>query len=401
MKLELRKELDKLREEFAISNSTLAGIANSFYIDMAEKSMLKMLKTYVTTDTEKILEDEYLAIDVGGSNIRISKIKVLPDNISISKMIKIPLRTPFINYTSKNYTLKQLFVMALKKIEPFLEKDKLYTIAVTVSFGLESEGKTESKIIELSKGFELSDTIGENIYEILVDAIKELNLKIIPSLIVNDCVATLATGNFYNPNADIGFVVGTGHNGCFINDNREIINIESANFNKNLPLTIYDKKYLNKIPMESEKLFEILIGGKYIGGIADVIVRSLVEKGLIKEYKKIETEDLVKVLNQEPTLKYSFEQREIIEEVAKLLFERSAKLIVAEIAAILMFIDREISNKHTIVFDGSVYEKCDIFREEISKNIDRFFMDNAKKISHKLIKDASSIGPAIISASYK
>ena len=67
--------------------------------------------------------------------------------------------------------------------------------------------------------------------------------------------------------------------------------------------------------------------------------------------------------------------------------------------AILMFIDRNLSNNHTIIFDGSVYEKCEFFREEISKNIDSFFMESASKISHKLIKDASSIGPAIISAS--
>lgn len=401
MKPELKAELNKIHEEFTISNSTLSNIANSFYIDMTEKRMLKMLKTYVIMDTDKVLADEYLSIDVGGSNIRISKLKVSEDNISIEKMIKIPLRTKLINYTSNKYTLKQLFIMTLKKMRPFLDKDKLYTIAATVSFGLESAGKTKAKIIELSKGFELSDTLGEDIYEILTEAIEELKLKIIPSLIVNDCVATLATGKFYNPNADIAFIVGTGHNGCFIDENREIINIESAGFNKDLPLTVYDKKYLDKIPKEAENLFEVLIGGKYIGGLADVIFKYLVEKGLIKECKEITTESLVKVLNKENVLKYSAEQKEVIEEIAKVLFERSAKFIVAEMVSILMFIDKELESKHTIIFDGSVYEKCEFFRDEISKNIDSFFMESASKISHKLIKDASSLGPAIISASCK
>jgi len=401
MKPELREELNKIREEFTISNSTLGNLANNFYIDMVEKTMLKMLKTYVVMDTDSVLDGEYLSIDIGGSNIRISKIKVSPDNIFVDKMLKFPLRTKLKNYTSSKYTLKQLFIMALKKIKPFLDKDKLYTIGVTVSFGLESVGKTKAKIIELSKGFELSDTLGEDIYEILTSAIKELKLKIIPSLIVNDCVATLATGKFYNPNADIGFIVGTGHNGCFINGDREIINIESAGFNKDLPLTVYDKKYLDKIPKEAENLFEVLIGGKYLGGIAEVVFKYLAEKGLIKEYKEITTENLVKVLNKENVRKYSAEQKEVIEEIAKILFERSAKFIVAETFAILMFIDRNLSSKHTIIFDGSVYEKCEFFREEISKNIDSFFIESSSKISHKLIKDASSIGPAIISASCK
>lgn len=399
MKPELKAELNKIREEFTISNSTLGNIANNFYFDMAEKTMLKMLKTYVVIDTDRVLADDYLTIDIGGSNIRISKVKVSEDNISIEKMIKIPLRTKFINYTSSKYTLKQLFIITLKKIKPFLEKDKLYTIAATVSFGLASEGKTKAKIIELSKGFELSDTLGEDIYKILTEAIEELELKIIPSLIVNDCVATLATGRFYNPNADIGFIVGTGHNGCFINGDREIINIESAGFNKDLPLTVFDKKYLDKIPREAENLFEVLIGGKYLGGIAEVIFNHLVQKELIKEVKEVTTEDLVKVLNKENVVKYSLDQKEVIEEIAKILFERSAKFIVAETFAILMFIDRNLSSKHTIIFDGSVYEKCEFFRDEISKNFESFFMESANKISHKLIKDASSIGPAIISAS--
>ena len=63
-------------------------------------------------------------------------------------------------------------------------------------------------------------------------------------MIINDCVATLVAGRFYNPNADISLIVGTGHNACFIDNDREIINIESANFNKSIPLTQFDKKYL-------------------------------------------------------------------------------------------------------------------------------------------------------------
>lgn len=402
MKPELKAELNKIREEFTISNSTLNKIATDFYSDMTEKTMLRMLKTYVFMNTDKILEDEYLTIDLGGTNIRISKIKVLEGKISIEKIIKIPLRTPLVDYTTNKYSLKNIFIMTLKKMMPFLEKDKLYTLAATVSFELKSEGKDKAKIVELSKGFDLADTLGEDIYKILIEAIEELKLKIIPSLIINDCVATLATGKFYYPNADIGFIVGTGHNGCFIDETGEIINIESANFNKELPLTIYDNKYLDKLPkIEAEKLFEVLIGGKYIGGIANEIVKSLVQKGLLKESKPILTEDLTKILDGENLLKYSAEQKEVIEEIAKILFSRAAKFIVSEIVGILMQIDKDLERKHTVVFDGSVYEKCEFFREEISNNLESIFMDNANKLSHKLIKDASSIGPAIVSASSK
>ncbi len=399
MKPELMTELNKIREEFIISNITLSKISEDFYNDMFEKHMLKMLKTYVNTTSDKVLPNEYLSIDIGGSNVRISKLKISEDNILIEKMIKLPLRTKLYDYTKSKYTLKYLFVMALKKIIPFLDKEKMYTLAVTVSFGLDSKSKTEATIIELSKGFELSETLGENIYQILSEAIKEVGLKIIPTAIINDCVATMVTGKFYNPNADISFIVGTGHNACFIDSSKEIINIESANFNKNLPLTQFDKKFISKIPKESGQLLEVLIGGKYICKIAEVIIKSCAGKGLIKDFKDISTEDLIKSLNGEAIIKYSAEQKAFLKEVAKLLFERSARLVVAEILAILRYIDPELNTNHTIIFDGSVYEKCEFFKEEISRVLESVLLEKSKQISHKLIKDASSIGPAIVSAS--
>jgi len=278
----------------------------------------------------------------------------------------------------------------------------MYTLAVTVSFGLNSITKSKASILELSKGFELSDTLGEDIYEILSDAIKAVNLKIIPTSIINDSVATLVTGRFYNPNADIALIVGTGHNACFINNEKEIINIESANFNKNIPLTRFDKKYISKIPKEADQLLEVLVGGKYVGGIADVIMKYLAENEFIKEYKTVSTEDLVSGLDRKLHIKlhikYSNEQKEVIEALAEILFERAAKLVVAEILAIFMFIDRELENKHTVIFDGSVYDKCTFFREQITVGLESFLLDNSDKVSHKLIKDASSIGPAIISS---
>jgi len=399
MNLKLKAELDKIREEFIISNMTLNKIANDFYNDMFEKKMLKMLENHINAKMDNVLADEYLAIDLGGSNIRISKLKISDDSVSIDKIIKIPLRGRVTDYTTNKYTLKDLFVMALKKIKPFLDKEKMYTLAATVSFGLISKSKSDVSIIELSKGFDLADTLGENVYKVLSDAIQEVNLKVIPTAIINDCVATMVTGKFFYPNADIALIVGTGHNACFINDNYEIINIESANFNKELPLTQFDRNFITKIPKESEQLLEVLIGGKYVGGIVNAIMKYLVENGFIKEYKCVESEEVIKILNGEVLLKYSTEQKEVISEIGKIIFERSAKLIVAEIAAILRFIDTELKNKHTVIFDGSVYEKCTFFREQISLALESFFLENANKLSHKLIKDASTVGPAIISAS--
>lgn len=398
MKPALREELDIIKDEFIISNEMIKEIATDFYNDMKEKRMLKMLRSYVTMDTDNVFYGEYIAIDVGGSNIRICKVKVLEGSVSIEKMIKFPLRTEAMDYTSSSYTLKYLIVKALEEMSPFLEKEKEYPLAITISFGLESKSKKNAKIIELSKGFELSETLGKDIYDILIEAIKEAKLNIIPELVVNDCVSTLATGKFYNSDADIALIVGTGHNACFTSETGEIINIESAGFNENLPITVFDGKYISKIPKEAEKLFEVLIGGKYINGTANIIMEHLIEKGLLKECKEISTPDMCHSLTNKMGDEFLEEQKEVIEEISKILFERAAKLIVAEIYAILMRIDENIDKKHTIIFDGSVYEKCEFFKEEISKTLNSVFLDKSKNISHKLQKDASTVGPAVIVA---
>ena len=399
MKPELKAELNKICEEFTISRENLSQISDAFYRDMNEKTMLKMLKSYITVSDEKLIPNEYLAIDIGGSNIRIAKFSIEENDVIFKKIIKFPLRTRFRNYTSNKYSLKDLIIKALKKIKPYISRSKMYFLAVTVSFGIDSKSKTEANIVELSKGFKLKETINRNIYEILMQAIFSAKLNIVPMAIINDCVATLVTGRFYDKTVDIALIVGTGHNASFINSEKEVINIESANFNKNIPLTTFDNKYLEKISGEANKLFEVLIGGKYIGKIADEIIKDLIKRKLLNKCVEINTKVLVSCVNEDKDFLLPEEQREVIKTVGELLFTRAAKLIVAEVYAIIKYIDKDLVNEHTLIFDGSVYEKCDFFKEEISREINEVFGENASKINHKLIKDASIIGPVIVEAS--
>jgi len=179
MNYELRSELNKIKEDFEISNLKLEKITEAFYNDMARKQMLMMLPTHIKVG-DSVIADEYLSIDLGGSNIRISKFKIFEDNVELIHNVKVPLKNKFIDYTSSKYSLKDLFVMVLKKMAGFLDKEKLYSMGVTISFGMDSTSRNNATIIELSKGFNLNDTIGEDVYEILNEAISETKLKIIP-----------------------------------------------------------------------------------------------------------------------------------------------------------------------------------------------------------------------------
>jgi len=395
MNYKLKSELNKIKEDFEISNLKLEKITETFYNDMARKQMLMMLPTHIKA-VESVLPDEYLSIDLGGSNIRISKFKIFEDNVELVENIKVPLKNRFTDYTSSKYSLKDLFVMILKKMAGALDKEKLYSMGVTISFGMDSVSKNKATIIELSKGFNLKDTLGEDVYEILNDAISETKLKIIPTVILNDVVATLVTGKFNIPNARVAMIVGTGHNSSFIDKDGYIINIESANFNENIPVTKFDKKVGLKFPSDSKKLLELMVGGKYIGEIAKEIIKELEDKKLIKDFGIITTKDLISNLDKKYSLKYSSEQLEVLSFILKVILKRAAKLIVAEISAILKFMEVNLEENHTVIFDGSVYENCEYFREEITNQLEVVL--EGTQISHKLIKDASGMGAAIAAA---
>jgi hexokinase len=75
--------------------------------------------------------------------------------------------------------------------------------------------------------------------------------------LVNDTVGTLLAHSYKHPNTFIGAIFGTGTNGAYVEDTRNIkamtnptsdemiINIEWGNFDKNktvLPVTIFDNK---------------------------------------------------------------------------------------------------------------------------------------------------------------
>jgi len=225
---------------------------------------------------------------------------------------------------------------------------------------------------------------------------KERKLKIEPTSIINDTTATLLTGNYKNKNADIAMIVGTGHNACFKNKMGEIINIESAYMSKGIPLSYYDFNLLDKLPGAKNTILEILVGGKYLGLIAEEILNELFEIGMIERKFEITSKMLTEAMENNLSDDYSNEEKEILNKIAEIILKRAAKLVVCEIMAIIKYIDGDLEKEHCIVFDGTVYEKNKTLQDNIKVYLEKIYGENAKKLETLLIKDASSVG-AIIS----
>ena len=120
-------------------------------------------------------------------------------------------------------------------------------------------------------------------------------------VLINDAVATLLGGKAKYPDrvfeSFIGFILGTGTNTCYIEQNSNIkksdylagkpgstiINIESGGYNKS-PRGLIDEEFDCQTTNPGEYTFEKMISGKYQGGLITTAIKKAAKEGLFTEF---------------------------------------------------------------------------------------------------------------------
>ena len=391
----LSYELKRIREEFLLPCSNYQTIIDAFCEDMKRKQTVKMLNTFVFW-RDIIKSGNYLALDFGGSNIRVSLYEVYRNAVNLIASRKFALRGEDFDYTTNEYSLEDIFEMIVDKIEEIIDPKKTYFLGHTFSFAMESFSKNSAKALEFSKGFKLRDAIGKDINECLKDVIEKRGLKVIPCAVINDTTATLLSGFSINKTTNMACIIGTGHNMCFVDSTGEIINIESGSFNNEvINLTKYDISFLEEIPNERRFLLEALVGGKNLGKLANVVIRELSDKELIFPISNVTTKMLSESLenNIDGLDEY---QNCVLREVASIIYKRAAYLVACEILGVLKYLG-VTKGRYNVVFDGTVYEKTPYFVEALTKAL-KHLQPKDIKVTHMLAKDASSVGAVIACA---
>lgn len=369
------------------------AIIESFVSDMETKKSLKMLHTYVFCK-KAFKNGEYLALDIGGTNVRVSLYEVKPQ-VVLKATRKFALRGTGFDYTTSDYSLRDIFEMVADRIEEIVEPDKEYLLGHTFSFAIDSKSKNSAKTLNFSKGFAWRDAVGVDVNGCLKEVLDERGLNVEPSAVLNDTTATLLAGFTQDINTNIACILGTGHNMCFVNSDGEAINTESGGFNSSaIPLTKYDEAFLNLIPKERACLLEALVGGKNIAKLAKVVIDSLVEKGYVNKFPEI-TSEMMSASIEYDIANLDSLQNYVLAEVSRTLYARAAILIASEIVAVFRYLGIT-EGKYAVAFDGSVYEKVPCFREYLTEELEKI-CDNIH-ISHMLVKDGSSVGAVIACA---
>ncbi|XP_040218119.1 hexokinase HKDC1-like [Rana temporaria] len=440
-----RKEIDEVLDVFRASDEKLADIKQRMLTELKcglqkethDKATVKMLPTYVYATPDGTENGNFLALDLGGTNFRVLLVKIRSGRRRYVKMYNKIFAIPL---EIMQGTGEELFDHIVECIAEFLDymgiKGAPLPLGFTFSFPCKQDRIDKGTLVGWTKGFKATDCEGQDVVEMLREAIKrrnEFDLDIVA--IVNDTVGTMMTCGYEDPHCEIGLIAGTGSNLCYMEEMKNIeflegdegrmcINTEWGGFGDNDCLadiqTQYDRHVDEKSLNPGKQRYEKMTSGMYLGEIVRQILIDLTKKGLLfrgqiserlrtkgifetKFLSQIESDRLallqVRKILQQLGLDSTCDDSIIVKEVCGVVSTRAAKLCGAGLAAVVDKIRENRGLDHlkiTVGVDGTLYK--------LHPHFSRILQETVKKLSPEcdvsilLSEDGSGKGAALITA---
>ncbi|KAI5934703.1 Hexokinase HKDC1 [Manis javanica] len=439
-----RKQIDKVLALFRLTQEQLVGVQGKMRAELEfglkrnthPLATVKMLPTYVCGMPDGTEKGKFLALDLGGTNFRVLLVKIRSGWRSVrmyNKIFAIPLEI-------MQGTGEELFDHIVQCIADFLDymglKGAQLPLGFTFSFPCRQMSIDKGTLIGWTKGFKATDCEGEDVVDMLREAIKrrnEFDLDIVA--VVNDTVGTMMTCGYEDPNCEIGLIAGTGSNMCYMEEMRNIelvegdegkmcINTEWGGFGDNGCIddirTQYDKEVDEGSLNPGKQRYEKMTSGMYLGEIVRQILIDLTRRGLLfrgqiserlrtrgifetKFLSQIESDRLallqVRRILQELGLDSTCEDSVVVKEVCGAVSRRAAQLCGAGLAAVVEKRREDQGFEHlriTVGVDGTLYK--------LHPHFSRVLQETVKELAPRcdvmfmLSEDGSGKGAALITA---
>ncbi|KAM3830577.1 hexokinase-2-like isoform 2-T2 [Vipera latastei] len=444
-KQEIFNQVDKYLYNLRLSDDSLRDISERFRKEM-EKGLradtnptasVKMLPTFVRSIPDGTEEGEFLALEIGGANFRVLRVKVADNG---SKKVEMENQIYDIPEELKRGCGTQLFDYIADCLANFMEqlqmKNRKLPLGFTFSFPCHQTKLDESFLDTWTKGFKCSGVEGKDVVSLLRKAIKKRgDFEIDVIAVVNDTVGTMMTCGYDDHNCEVGLIVGSGSNACYMEDMRHIetvegdegrmcINIEWGAFGDDGSLKDIRTEFDQEIDMGSlnpgKQLFEKMIGGLYMGELVRLILVKMAKEKLLfngrvpdnlrkkgcfetKYVSAIEKEkegiSKARTILDQLGLEPSYEDCVATQRVCEIVSTRSANLCGAALAAVLHRLKENRGVdwlRTTIGVDGSVYKKHPHFARRLHKVVRRLL--SGHEIRFVRSEDGSGKGAAMVTA---
>lgn len=400
-------------------------------------SSVRMLPTYICATPDGSERGDFLALDLGGTNFRVLLVKVGSRERGgvqiVSEIYSIP---PHVVQGPGS----QLFDHIVECIADFQTKQGMMgqtlPLGFTFSFPCQQTSLDQGILLSWTKGFNASGCVGQDVVKLLRDAVKRKNhfaLDVVA--IVNDTVGTMMSCGYDDPSCEVGLIVGTGTNACYMEELRNVgtlageegrmcINMEWGAFGDNGCLdaffTPFDRQVDEASLNPGRQRFEKLISGMYLGEIVRRILLELTAKGCLfrgRPSPKLQTPDIfqtkflssiesdglalrqVCAILEELGLHVSCEDSVLVREVCQVVARRAAQLCGAAVAAVVEKIRENRGLKQlavTVGVDGTLYKLHPHFAQHVQATVRQL----APRCSVTFLQseDGSGKGAALIAA---
>ncbi|XP_066863477.1 hexokinase-2 isoform X3 [Kogia breviceps] len=439
------QKVDQYLYHMRLSDETLLEIAKRFRKEM-EKGLgvtthptasVKMLPTFVRSTPDGTEHGEFLALDLGGTNFRVLWVKVTDNGL---QKVEMENQIYAIPEDIMRGSGTQLFDHIAECLANFMDKlqikDKKLPLGFTFSFPCLQTKLDESFLVSWTKGFKSSGVEGKDVVTLIRKAIQrrgDFDIDIVA--VVNDTVGTMMTCGYDDQNCEIGLIVGTGSNACYMEEMRHIdmvegdegrmcINMEWGAFGDDGALDDIRTEFDQEIDMGSlnpgKQLFEKMISGMYMGELVRLILVRMAKEELLFGGKlspellatgHFETKDVSDIEGEKDGIRKAREilvrlgldptQEDCVatHRVCQIVSTRSASLCAATLAAVLRRIKEnkgEERLRSTIGVDGSVYKKHPHFAKRLHKTVRRLVPDCDIRFLRS--EDGSGKGAAMVTA---
>lgn len=256
-----------------------------------KESCLEMIPTYIQAINEIPLNQPVIVADAGGTNFRVATVHFNEEKHAvIENQQNFPM--PAIERELGHEEFFETMAGYFKEVAA--DSDR---IGFCFSYPVEILPNKDGRLIRFAKEIKAPEVIGKRIGH-------HLNLAVAHSgygdhkhiVMLNDTVATLLAGVGYAGrefSGYIGFILGTGTNGCYVEENAnitkhkdldttqsQIVNTESGGMDK-IHTGQIDRMFDATTSNPGVHIFEKMIAGVYLGPLYWTTIRRAAEDGLL------------------------------------------------------------------------------------------------------------------------
>ena len=388
----------------------------------------------------------FLALDMGGTNLRVCEIILLEEKGEFD-IIQSKYRMPEELKRGESEELWeyiadciQQFIEYHHEVEDLEKLDKI-PLGFTFSFPATQNYIDNGILQRWTKGFDISGVEGKDVAPLFEAAIAKRNLPIRLSALINDTTGTLIASAYTDDTMRIGCIFGTGCNAAYMENCGSVPKIASYNLPPDMPIAInceygafdnehvvlprtsYDIMIDNDSPRPGQQAFEKMIAGLYLGELFRLVLVDLHDNKSCKVFQGQDISKLRKaytldssflsmieedpfenlsetgdLFHRELGIKTNKPELELCRRLAELIGTRAARLSACGVAAICK--KKNIETCH-VGADGSVFNKYPHFKARGAvalREILDWKQGEKDHVSILAAEDGSGVGAALIAA---